>query len=682
VAVSNHAGCVRDNGIGANLSRSGPRRERREAGSGTMRHLLAITITIALGLSTRAAAAPDRPLTDPRSVTAATAPAAPPPPIPALFDAHGALGAAWSADGQRVIVSTNVSGRFNLWSYPLAGGAAVRLTKSDDRQLSQAVSPDGKTIVFQSDFGGNERYDLFAVASDGGAPTDLTNTPDISETGPAFSPDGRMLAFNRKLNSAPMDNVAVMDLATHTVRELTHEADPSYSWTVVAWTHDGTALIADRANRLGTKGSVWRVALGDGAATELTPGAGEALVSASDISPDGRLLAITSNAQSEDTQAAIYDIAAHRFAWLAPTPWEQGTATFSPDGRTLLFETNADGRTTLSLYDVKSGAVRDVALPPGVNGVAGAGRSEFSPDSRFVLVSHAASNTPFDYWIYDVANGHGHKVTGFAPPSLDAATLPASQLVHYKSADGTVISAFLWLPNNASRDAALPGVVLPHGGPTGQTTDVFNRTAVALASRGYAVIAPNPRGSTGYGKAFQQMNVKDLGGGDLADEIAGVTFMVATGYVDPKRVGITGGSYGGYMTLMAIGKAPDLWAAAVEEYGIIDWRTMLQHEDPSLQAYERMLLGDPATDAKVYADDSPITFIRQEKAPLLVLQGDNDIRVPKEEAEQVVAILQGEGRTVDAHYYPNEGHGFVKQENVIDALERTVAWFDKYLKGT
>jgi dipeptidyl aminopeptidase/acylaminoacyl peptidase len=260
--------------------------------------------------------------------------------------------------------------------------------------------------------------------------------------------------------------------------------------------------------------------------------------------------------------------------------------------------------------------------------------------------------------------------------------LAASQLVHYKSADGTVISAFLWLPNNASRDAALPGVVLPHGGPTGQTTDVFNRTAVALASRGYAVIAPNPRGSTGYGKAFQQMNVKDLGGGDLADEIAGVTFMVATGYVDPKRVGITGGSYGGYMTLMAIGKAPDLWAAAVEEYGIIDWRTMLQHEDPSLQAYERMLLGDPATDAKVYADDSPITFIRQEKAPLLVLQGDNDIRVPKEEAEQVVAILQGEGRTVDAHYYPNEGHGFVKQENVIDALERTVAWFDKYLKGT
>jgi dipeptidyl aminopeptidase/acylaminoacyl peptidase len=251
--------------------------------------------------------------------------------------------------------------------------------------------------------------------------------------------------------------------------------------------------------------------------------------------------------------------------------------------------------------------------------------------------------------------------------------------VHYKSADGTVISAFLWLPDGLKRDGKAPGVVLPHGGPTGQTPDVFNRTAIALVTRGYAVIAPNVRGSTGYGKAFQRMNIKDLGGGDLIDEIHAAKFMAATGYVDPRKIGITGGSYGGYMTLMAIGKTPDLWAAAVEQYGIIDWRTMLAHEDPQLQEYEKSLLGDPVKDAKVYADDSPITFIRQAKAPLLVLQGDNDIRVPKEEAEQVVAILKSEGRTVDAHYYANEGHGFAKRENQIDALERTVGWFERYL---
>jgi dipeptidyl aminopeptidase/acylaminoacyl peptidase len=173
----------------------------------------------------------------------------------------------------------------------------------------------------------------------------------------------------------------------------------------------------------------------------------------------------------------------------------------------------------------------------------------------------------------------------------------------------------------------------------------------------------------------------DQGGGDLQDEIYGVKFLEATAYVDPKKIGITAGSYGGNMTLLAIGKAPDVWAAAVEEYGIINWLTMLQHEDPFLQQYEKSLLGDPEKDRAVYDADSPLTYIKNAKAPLLVLQGDNDIRVPKEEAEQVVKTLQDSGKTVDAHYYANEGQGFAKRENQIDAIRRTIDWFDRYLKG-
>ncbi len=236
------------------------------------------------------------------------------------------------------------------------------------------------------------------------------------------------------------------------------------------------------------------------------------------------------------------------------------------------------------------------------------------------------------------------------------------------------------MPFNLKQDRSNPAVVLPHGGPTGQTVDYFNRTAAVLASRGYVCLAPNPRGSTGYGMQFQMANVKDLGGGDLQDEVFGVHFLEQTGFVDSKRIGITGGSYGGYMTLMAIGKTPDVWAAAVEEYGIIDWMTMLQHEDPFLQQYEKSLLGDPEKEKAVYENASPIKFIRNAKAPLLVLQGDNDIRVPKEEAEQVANILEKSGKVVAAHYYANEGHGFAKRENQIDAIKRTVEWFDRYLK--
>jgi dipeptidyl aminopeptidase/acylaminoacyl peptidase len=252
--------------------------------------------------------------------------------------------------------------------------------------------------------------------------------------------------------------------------------------------------------------------------------------------------------------------------------------------------------------------------------------------------------------------------------------------VHYKSFDGTTISAFLWIPFNLERNAKNPGIVLPHGGPTGQTLDTFNRNVIALVSRGYTVIAPNVRGSTGYGMAFQKMNFQDLGGGDLQDEVYAAKFLVATGYIDPKKIGITGGSYGGFMTLMAIGKTPDIWAAAVEQYGIVDWYTMLQHEDPRLQEYEKSLLGDPVKDRAVYEATSPIKYLSNAKAPLLVLQGENDIRVPKEEAEQVVAIYKNAGKTVDAHFYPAEGHGFAKRENQIDAIKRMIDWFDRYLK--
>jgi dipeptidyl aminopeptidase/acylaminoacyl peptidase len=193
---------------------------------------------------------------------------------------------------------------------------------------------------------------------------------------------------------------------------------------------------------------------------------------------------------------------------------------------------------------------------------------------------------------------------------------------------------------------------MPHGGPTGQATDLFNQTATALASRGYLVIQPNPRGSTGYGHVFQTANYQDLGGGDLKDELAAKDFLVASGYVDPRRVGITGGSYGGYMTLMAIGRAPDAFAAAVQLYGMIDFRTLWNEEDAGTQAYQKSLLGDPAAFPKVYDATSPLTYIGAAKAPLLSLQGENDVHVPRAQAQQIADALKRNGGTSEVVFYP------------------------------
>ena len=335
---------------------------------------------------------------------------------------------------------------------------------------------------------------------------------------------------------------------------------------------------------------------------------------------------------------------------------------------------NANGRSDIFLRVLGTRQDVKVDLPPGDNWLPSDGRI-FSRDG-LMLVKHQASNTPGDYWIIGT-NGTGKQLTRSGLASLNPANLPEAHLVSYKSFDGTTISAFLWLPFNLKKNGGAPAVVLPHGGPVGQTIDDFNRTAAALSSRGYVCIAPNVRGSTGYGMAFQKANIKDLGGGDLQDEVYATKFLVATGYVDVKKIAIAGGSYGGYLTLMALAKTPGVWAAGVDSFGIVNWSTTLQNEDAFLQEYDKALLGDP----NLYAAQSPITFIRQIKAPLLVLHGNNDVRVPKEESEQVVALIQAQHGIVEAHYYSNEGHGFSKRENQIDALERTVEWLDRYLKG-
>jgi dipeptidyl aminopeptidase/acylaminoacyl peptidase len=288
---------------------------------------------------------------------------------------------------------------------------------------------------------------------------------------------------------------------------------------------------------------------------------------------------------------------------------------------------------------------------------------------------------PLDYWVLDRTTGHSAPVTRFALASVDPQRLPKTRLVHYRSADGTVISAFLWLPYNLLRNGHAPAVVLPHGGPTGQKLDDFDPTAVALASRGYVVIAPNPRGSTGYGRAFQAANHRDLGGGDLADYVAGAKFVVDTGYVDVRRIGIAGLSYGGYMTLMALSKTPDVWAAGVAACGITNWLSIYEDGSPMLREYLVGLLGDPVKDKAVYAASSPLSYLTHVKGPLLLLAGGNDSRVPPSEAARVVKSLSDAGKTVNSKVYADEGHGFFKRENQIDALERTVAWFDRYLKG-
>lgn len=644
-----------------------------------LRRLIA---SIALCASALAGAAPIptpvQTITDPRDIAAPANPQAGPVPIEALAAVRTIGGAAWAPDGRSVVVSANISGRLNLWRID-PGAEPVRLTTSDEAQRLVAVTPDGMVIYLQ-DAGGDELYDIYQVPLAGGAPVNLTNSPDASETDPILSPDGAALVFSRRDKTGTALDLFAIDRRGGAARRLTQEAAPSRMWRAAGFTDGGRGVIASREDALSSRAAIYRVDRASGRATQLTVDKPGIVIRASGVSPDGRTAAVTANEQTGQLRAEIMDLRTGVTRVLKPTPWEQIAGAFAPDGAAMIVQTNVDGRTELALANLATGAERSIALPPGFNTVASGGRP-WSREGRLLVLRNAA-DTPGELWSVEPATGRSEQLTRLSGAALEPAILPKSRIVAYRSTDGTPISAILTMPFNLARDGSHPAIVVPHGGPRSQATDLFSAIATAFASRGYLVLRPNFRGSTGYGRAFEDADLKDLGGGDLEDVVAGARFLVGTGYVDPRRIGITGASYGGFMTLMALGKRPDVFAAGVNECGILNWFSMWENSLGGLREFQRALVGDPVRDKALYDAQSPLTYARNIRAPLLNLQGENDVRVPRGQTDDVVAALKADGRVVEAVYYPGEGHGLRKRENQLDALRRRLDWFDTYLKPT
>jgi dipeptidyl aminopeptidase/acylaminoacyl peptidase len=637
--------------------------------------MLAATLLASTPLAAQIAT-PERPVTDPEMLTSPINPEARAVPLEDIGNSRGVGGVTWSADGKSVFLSTNLTGRYNIWRTDANGGWPLQMTQSDESQGGLAASRDGKWLYFRQDAGGDEYYDIYRVPTSGGAVERITNTPDLSETGLVPGGADGLIALSIKKQSEAQSNLAVL-APDGTVRVLTAEPDPAFGWSPRAWADGGTTIYANRDKIDSTTTEIWRVDVASGKATRVL-GKDKTIYALADISPDGTWLAVTTDVDTGRPRAGLYNLASAQWKWLPPIVWDQSALRFTRDGKALITEDSDDLRSTLVKHDLTTGAATPLRLPKGINFTSGA--DPRSPDGKSLLVVNMAANVTGELNRYDLATDTVTPITQLALASIRPEVLATSQQVTYKSFDGTLISALVTMPANLKRDGSNPAIVLPHGGPTAKTDDYFDNVAAALASRGYIVIAPNFRGSTGYGKAFQAANYDDLGGGDLKDTIAAKQFLVASGYVDPKRVGIFGGSYGGFMTLMAIGKAPDEFAAGVQWFGIINWRTMYRDMDEVLKAYLRSLMATPEENPEGYDRASPLTYIRNAKAPLLSLQGENDVRVPRGQAQEVADILKAKGNTVETVFYPAEGHGFRKRENQLDSLKRTIAWFDTYLK--
>jgi dipeptidyl aminopeptidase/acylaminoacyl peptidase len=595
------------------------------------------------------------------------------------------VGAAdWSPDGKQIVFVSNLSGRNNIWLVSAESGWPTQLTVSDQRQTAPAWSPDGKWIAYQSDYDGDEQWDIFIVSPKTGQLVNLTNTRDIAEMAPTWSPDSRYIAYAVKPRTASAVEIDAFDMVMRKVKHITSDTPNDKRNSRPLWSKDGKYIVYTQSQAKGTDSNIFIAEVASGKSTLLTPHDGEQMYSANDLSPaptkDGFQILFTSNAANGYENVGILDVGTKgeingvlkpgKIDWLTKDKWEIQGGTFSPNGNKALWTANVDGNTDIYVHDFASKKTTSLPVPKGVNDLAGKS-SAFSRDGTRLLYYHNGPTAPNDLWVHSMATGKSHQVTHSMVAGMRAEDMVEPFLVHYPSKDGKwTISAFVYMPYNLPRNGQHPAIVLVHGGPASQTVNTFNRFVQHMVNQGYIVIAPNYRGSTGYGKDFQHANLFDMGGGDLQDVLAAADWIKQSGYTDPKKIVIMGGSYGGYMSMMAVTKAPEVWAAGVPIVPFVNYFTEIENEDPVLREMDIATMGDPEKNKELLRDRSPIFFVDQIKAPLLLLAGGNDPRCPKSEAQQVVDAIKKRGGVVDYKVYENEGHGFSRVDNQIDAFKR------------
>lgn len=645
----------------------------------TIGWLVLALITACQAVSQTPAPASTTVITDPAQIVSKEKFDVQPLSMEKLFMSHSIGDSAWSPDGKQVAFISNMSGRRNIWLVPAQSGWPVQLTVSNERQTSPVWSSQGRWIAYASDYGGNEQYDLSLVSSTNGQVVNLTNSPEISEESPAWSPNGEKLAYSVKPKEASNYEVDVMEIESKKVTHITQNTPRAYSNVVAAWSRDGKWLVINQEDASSKDGNILLANSSNAQATNLTLHKGEQRFSASDISPDGKTILLSSNSGNGYDNAALLEISTKKITWLTTGKWEITSGKFSPDGKRLTWMANVEGNVDIAIYDLNTRQIQTLAASNGINTIAGT-QSPFSADGTRLLYSHIGPNAPTDLWVYDFATRKSQQITHSLSGGVRNEDMVEPYLVHYPSKDGKwQISAFVYVPYSAQRNGKNAAVVFIHGGPEAQLQNFIIRPIQYLINQGYFVIAPNYRGSTGYGKEFQDANRFDLGGGDLDDVISAADWMVKTGYVDTKKIAVMGGSYGGYLTMMAVTKAPDRFAAGVPWIPFVNWFTVFENTSAELREFILANMGDPNKDVARFKERSPIYFVNQIKSPLLLLAGGNDPRCPKTEAEQVAQAIKKRGGVVELKVYENEGHGFTKIENQIDSYTRIADFLKKYV---
>jgi len=582
-----------------------------------------------------------------------------------------------SPDGSEVAFSWNRSGTFEIFSAPLDGERIFQLTEANERSVWPRWSPDAKQLAFLRDRGGDERFDIWLVDRDGEHERNLTNEPGVTHRDIAWSPDGTKLAYTANATGKSFA-VHLIDVTTGAKRALTDGVRDDLQ---PRWSPDGTLLVFwSRREEIRTNADLYVVAASGGDATRLETRGG---VDGESIdprwSPDGTQISFTTDTRGrQEVAVATYaEREIGRIERMTDSIHDEYGAVWRPDGRGLAYLHNEDAAVSLRRVFAVSHADHAVSDIPGMHAWP-----DIGPDSDATAFLFSSPSRPWDVFVTRERAIEARAITRSLPATIDPETLVEPSHLRYPGANGEDVPALLFLPyaEALQGETIPPAIINIHGGPTSQHHREWNVATQVFVNAGFVVLEPNPRGSTGYGKKWREGNRRDWGGKDLEDVARGAAWLGDQKLADPARIGVYGVSYGGYLTLMSLALRGDRFAAGVSVVGVVSWKTMVETTRGDLREYLLRELGDPAKDADLYRERSPLTHASKIRSPLLVLQGENDPRVPRSEAEQVVKALRDGRKPHEYHVYPGEGHGFRTTENRIDALRRALDWFDRHLR--
>jgi len=567
------------------------------------------------------------------------------------------------------------TGTYSAWTLPLGGSRKPSVAQAIDgaavRSLAWSASGD---LIGAADRGGTELHQLYVTrSSEQVAKLSWSEGERVQRllSWNATSPDGTRVAFSSNARASADMDIVLQDIATGSEQALVTGA----AWHVAGgWSPDGKSLLIMRVQD-NTDQDLFSVDAATGAARHLTPHEGTCSNVPAGWRADGHPLGITDAGREFLYLAAFDPVTGEREVIDAPK-WDVELAASSADGRTQIWSVNADGYSMLrwqrdgkrSGEHVLHGVCEDLIL---------------SADGSLAAFHRISATETPQLWVLDTATGTLRLVFETTRP-VPASELVDPELVRIPAADGE-IAAFVYRPRSATgARRGTPALLYPHGGPEGQSRPGFAHNTshlLALIERGITVVVPNIHGSTGYGKAWQEAIHKDWGGIDLRDLRAVADWMAAQPDLDPERLGVYGGSYGGFATLLCVTRIPERWRCAVDLFGVSNLVTMIEHSQPNWRRFLTRWIGDLETDREKLIARSPVTHLDAVRCPLLVIQGTNDTRVPREESDQVVERLRARGQSVEYLVIEDEGHGFTKRANADRAYARIVDFLTAELTG-